>query len=353
MDSLQATRAIIRSVIQGAPAVRTRAALDSLERVLWRRLAAEPEFRRYIQQQLDRNIAARLFSYRMAPGRPWADALIATYPGPGMTPIPDAVRARFKLDTTWYAKYVDAGGIPVIARANVPDEALLVARDIMNHMLTKRADIRADIIERGGRVGVIGNLDSLLDLREHRNWKKPGKRDKRLTDLERERYDQPGGMGSMTAREYWNRRARGMGGSYTTCCEENLLGYPGTMYFGWNLLVHEFAHSIHVSVRRLDPKLYKEIQVAYDDAMAKKMYRYANGTRSGGVNTVDEYFAEGTQYWFWDNTSKVLVANGVEQTVWSPDDLQRYDPKLYSILSRVYADHHIPADLYHAWTPRR
>jgi hypothetical protein len=26
---------------------------------------------------------------------------------------------------------------------------------------------------------------------------------------------------------------------------------------------------------------------------------------------------------------------------------------LYSILSRVYADHHIPADLYHAWTPRR
>src|SRR4029453_5999222 len=73
MDSLPASRAIVRSVIQGAPAVRTRATLDSLEHVLWRRLAAEPEFRRHIKEQLDRNIAGREFSYRIAPGRLWAD----------------------------------------------------------------------------------------------------------------------------------------------------------------------------------------------------------------------------------------------------------------------------------------
>jgi hypothetical protein len=102
----------------------------------------------------------------------------------------------------------------------------------------------------------------------------------------------------------------------------------------------------------VEPKLDKELQVAYKEAMAKKMYRYANGQRSGGVNTIDEYFAEGTQYWFWDNNSKGVRRHGVERTVWSPDDLQRYDPKLYSILSRVCADHHIPADLYHAWKPR-
>src|SRR6185503_6342047 len=167
------------------------------------------------------------------------------------------------------AKYVDAGGIPVIASPKVPDEALLVARDIMNHMLTARADIRADIIKRGGRVGVIANSDSLLDLPEHRDWKKPGRRDRRLNDFERANYDLPGGIASVTAREYWNKRARGMGGTYTTCSEENLLGYPGTQYFGWNLLVHEFAHSIHASVRRVEPKLDKELQVAYEEAMAK------------------------------------------------------------------------------------
>src|SRR5262249_38727536 len=107
MDSLPATRAIVRSVVQGAPAVRTRATLDSLERVMWRRLATEPEFRRRIKEQLDRNSTARLFSYRMAQDRPWADALITTYPGTGVTPLPDAVRARFNLDTATglYAKY--------------------------------------------------------------------------------------------------------------------------------------------------------------------------------------------------------------------------------------------------------
>jgi hypothetical protein len=43
----------------------------------------------------------------------------------------------------------------------------------------------------------------------------------------------------MTARQYWNRRARGMGGTFTTCAEENVLGYPGTADFGEHILVHE------------------------------------------------------------------------------------------------------------------
>jgi len=73
LASQPASRAIIRSVIEGAPAVRTRATLDSLERVLWRRLAAEPEFQRHIREQLDRNSTARMFSYRTTPGRPWAE----------------------------------------------------------------------------------------------------------------------------------------------------------------------------------------------------------------------------------------------------------------------------------------
>src|SRR5262249_28356810 len=151
-----------RSVIAEATAVRTRATLDSLERVLWHRLAVEPEFRRHIKEQLDRNSAARLFSYRMAPDRPRADALITTYAGTGVTRLPDAVSGRSRLDTISYSKYADAGGIPVLASSKVPDEALLVARDIINHMLAARADIRADIIERGGRVGVIASTDSVL-----------------------------------------------------------------------------------------------------------------------------------------------------------------------------------------------
>ncbi|MGH9883976.1 MAG: hypothetical protein ACREBE_00500 [bacterium] len=345
-DSLPATRAIVRRVIQDAPATRTRATLDSLERVLWGRLAAEPEFRRHIKEQLDRNIKTRNFSYRMAPGRPWVDALVATYPGIGVTRVPEAVRARFDLDTTWYAKYVDAGGIPVIASARAPDEALRVARDIINHMLS-RADIRADLIKRGGRVGVLANSDSAMDFPEQRGWNKPGRRDRRLTDAERASYDQPRGIASMTDRQYWNMRARGMGGTFTTCAEENLLGYSGTQEFGNNVLVHELAHSIHSSVRRVDKKLNDELEVAYKEATTRKMYVNARGQRNYAVNTIEEYWAMGTQWWFWTNYAQVFVTDGVEHTVWSPEDLERYDPKLYSILSRVYADHHIPADVYY------
>jgi len=172
------------------------------------------------------------------------------------------VIARFKLDTSFYKKYASAGGIPVISSALVPDEALLVTRDIMVHMLSKRPDLKADIIQRGGRVGVMATTEMTTDIPEQREWKKPTLDDRRLTDGERARYNEPGGIGSMTDKQYWDRRARGMGGTFTTCAEENVLGYPGTRYYGEHILVHEFSHSIEASVRRVDPTLHAELQDA-------------------------------------------------------------------------------------------
>jgi hypothetical protein len=279
--------------------------------------------------------------------RPRPDAIITTYAGTGVTPIPDSVRRRFTLDTSFYAKFASADGIPVIASALVPDEALLVTRDIMRHMLSKRPDLRADIIQRGGRVGVMTVTEMTTDVPEQRDWKKPALADRRLTDGERARYEQPGGIGSMTDKQYWDRRARGMGGTFTTCAEENVLGYPGTRYYGEHILVHEFSHSIEGSVRRIDPMLHAELQAAYNEATAKKLYINARGARHYAVNTLAEYWAEGTQWWFWNNYPEVFLTNGVEESVWSPDDLKRYDPKLHGILERVYPDHHIPADVYH------
>src|SRR5262245_22766978 len=130
------------------------------------------------------------------PARPRPDAIFATYPGTGVMKLPDSVRARFNLDTTFYAKFADASGIAVIASAKVPDEALLVTRDIMIHMLSKRPDLRANIIQRNGRVGVMAITEMTTDIPEQREWKKPALTDRRLTDGERARYDQPGGIGS-------------------------------------------------------------------------------------------------------------------------------------------------------------
>ncbi len=246
--------------------------------------------------------------------------------------------AALNLDT-FYKNYSDAYGIPIVSSEKVPVDALLVARDIVNYMLVKRPDIRTALIRQGARVLVMAQSEMETDLPERRNWKKPAKNDPRLTSGERENYDKPGGIAGMSDREYWNGRARGMGGTVTSCAEENLLGYPGTRYYGENILVHEFSHNIMGAMRRADTALYRQIGVAYEAAKAKGLYKgqYA-------INTVAEYWAEGSQWWFWSNYE---FYDG-ETRVQSPEDLKNYDPALYKILEQVYWGHHIPADVYYS-----
>ncbi|HKO16245.1 MAG TPA: hypothetical protein VJU87_08395 [Gemmatimonadaceae bacterium] len=258
-----------------------------------------------------------------------ADALITDYARAAITHPPDSLH----LDP-FYQKYTSAEGLPITGSARVPDTALLVARDIVIHMLAKRPDVRDEMIRRGFRVTIMAESEATTDLPEQRDWKKPAIDDPRLTDSERAHYDR---IAAMSDREYWNRRARGMGGRMTSGAEENILGYPGTRYYGENILVHEFSHGIMSALRTADSSLYTEILAAYRNAKAKGMYRghYA-------ANTVAEYWAEGTQWWFWSN----IPATFDGQRLSSPDDLERYDPALYGIFARVYPDHHIPMDVY-------
>lgn len=238
----------------------------------------------------------------------------------------------------FYKKYADAFGVAIVSSEKVPDAALLVARDVVNYMLSKRPDARAVMVGRKSRIIVMAQTEMQTDPPEYRDWKKPEIADRRLTPRERENYDKPGGIGSMTDREYWNRRARGMGGNITSCAEENVLGYPGTRYYGEHILVHEFSHNLMGALRTSDPALFQEIQDAYAAAKEKGLFKghYAE-------NTAAEYFAEGTQWWFWSNYEWFDGAMRLQ----TPDDLKAYDPRLYAILDKVYAGHRIPADIYH------
>jgi hypothetical protein len=261
--------------------------------------------------------------------------LVPDYEGFTVGPVPP----ELGYDPIFYKKYVDAIGIPIISSAKVPDRALLLARDIVVYMLANRPDIRREMISRKYRVGVMAETEMTTDIPEQRHRKKPAKGDPRLTRSERENYDKPGGIGSQTDKEYWDRRARGLGGVYTTGAEENILGYEGTRYYGEHILVHEWSHGIMSAIRAADPPLYEAIQAAYKDAMAKGLYKghYAE-------TTANEYWAEGTQWWFWSNY-EWTDSNGTR--LQTPDDLKAYDPKLFELLGQVYMGHHIPADIYH------
>ncbi|MFZ2052642.1 MAG: hypothetical protein WAU81_00465 [Candidatus Aminicenantales bacterium] len=236
----------------------------------------------------------------------------------------------------FYEKYLDAMGIPVIASAAVSDTALLIARDIILHMLSERPDIRRTLIRSGQKVGIIGHAQKMSDIPEYKNLKKPAFGDRRLTAKEIAEYEK---IQKMTDQEYWNMRARGLGGVYTTCGEENLLGIPGTRYFGEHILVHEFAHAVHKGIRACDPELADLIDQAYADAMALGLWKGQYASTNSG-----EYFAEGTQFWFWSNYE---YKDG-DKVVYSPLDLRTYDATLYDLLSRVYpSSHRIPLDVFY------
>lgn len=273
------------------------------------------------------------------PATPTATVEISNYVSAMVTRPP----TELGLDP-FYTKYADAFGIPIVASDQTDDAAVLIARDIVNYMLAKRADVRAEMIARGSRVMIMAQEEQQTDLPEYRSMRKPAKDDPRLTPRERERYDQPGGIGSQTDQQYWNARARGMGGFRTSCAEENLLGRPENgRYFGEHICVHEFSHGIMSALRRVDEPLMKELEAAYANAKATGLFKghYAE-------NTIAEYWAEGTQWWFWSNYAWVDKARNAPDgfRLWSPDELKTYDPALYAILEKVYLGHRIPADIY-------
>ncbi|HEY7498976.1 MAG TPA: hypothetical protein VH740_10700 [Vicinamibacterales bacterium] len=254
--------------------------------------------------------------------------LIADYVKAQMLPVPDTLG----VDMTFYKKYVDAQGIPVLASEKVPDAALLVARDIVNSMLAMRPDLRKALIARKWRTGVIAEVEMTMDIPEYSKMKRPGaSRDEPVNQSDR---------------DYHANRSRGLGGNPTTGAEENLLGYPGTRYWGEHIFVHEFAHSIMGGgIRDVDPAMFAEIRTAYDEAMAAGKYVSADGkTKHYATTNQNEYWAEGVQWWFFSNYGECFAGNVKVET---PEEFAAYDPKLNELISRVFNTHHIPMDVFH------
>jgi len=257
--------------------------------------------------------------------------------------IPDYVRAQIgpvpgALGVSpFYKKYVDAQGIPVISSERAPDDALLVARDIIITMLSNRPDIRKRMIERRWRTGVIAETEMTSDIPEYANMKRPGaSRDEPV---------------NQTDRDYHAWRSRGLGGNPTTGAEENLLGYPGTRYYGEHIFVHEFAHAIMSSLRAIEPDTGAAIQAAYDEAKAAGKYIVAsNGRPHYAMTNAGEYWAEGVQWWFFSNYGECFNGNVKVDT---PDEFKAYDAKLYELIGRVFDTHRIPMDVFHGKQVRK
>lgn len=208
----------------------------------------------------------------------------------------------------FYQKFTHVGGYPIVASAAVNDYALKEAAFLIHTLLAGRADLLEALVQSGSRFCILGVNEYTTDLPDF-SWLEP--------------------------KDFWDARARGTGGSETdpccSCGEENLLGYPGDPYAQENILIHEFAHTVHLrALPRTDPTFDGRVKAAYEAAMAAGRWK---GTYA--ATNHHEYFAEGVQSWFSNNRAHDHDHNHVNTRAL----LLEYDPALAALCREVFGDH--------------
>ena len=214
--------------------------------------------------------------------------------------------AEMKLDG-FYKKYVSANGYPIVSSEKVDDHALLEAAYLVDLLLHKRPDVREAMVRSGSRMTVIAHNEFTTDIPEHRN---------------------------LMPKDYWDRRARGTGGSQDdpvcTCGEENLLAYPGDPYVAESILIHEFAHNIHLrGMVNVDSSFDARVKKTFESAIAQGLWKGAYAATNH-----HEYFAEGVQSWFDNNRPPDHDHNHVD----TRRELKEYDPGLSTLCEEVFGE---------------
>ena len=241
---------------------------------------------------------------------------------------PSAPAARLGV-APFYAKQVFARGIPILSSAQVPDEALLAARDMASGIFAHRPALAKWLAANDYRIAIMAESEGLLDLPENAHWTKPARDDPRLTRCELKHYDVR--IGAKSDRQYWDERARAIGGKRMADGAEDVLGLPSSHYYGETIFVHELAHLVLDAVQATDPALYAEVEAAYANALAQKLWFEEYNT-----TTIQEYWAEGTQFWF--NSNRIQSFEG--RRILDHTDLAAYDPALFAALGKAYGDRH-------------
>ena len=112
--------------------------------------------------------------------------------------------------------------------------------------------------------------------------------------------------------------------------EENILHYPG-VGGSYNVLIHEFAHAIHLfGLNTTDPTFDNRLKAAYDAAMAQRIVARHCMLLQTGENTGQKAHKGGF------TPGKVEAALTIHGN--TRDVLKAYDPGLAALLAEIYDD---------------
>ena len=194
------------------------------------------------------------------------------------------------LQEAFYTKYINAGGIAVVANADVTDKQLIEARRVVLTMTSKHPVLRERLLSRHGRSYLIlhslySGLPEYLGAVSRNSW------------------------GGCNAGVYWKLE------SVWGFCN----AYVNPSPYELRSFTHEFAHALKPEIGLLQPDLTDRswleegVFMPLDEALKlnpgfgdrlEHAYNiaYARGTWKGEYANVnyEEYWAEGAAMWFYD-----------------------------------------------------
>lgn len=231
--------------------------------------------------------------------------LISIEAGEVVTPPAEEVQ-RLGLDGH-YQKIITLEGFPIVASGKVADEALLEAVYLADQMIGHRPDVLQAMRKNKVRLAIMATSELTTDIPEH---------------------------ATLEPKIYWDKRARGLGASKArpavSVGEENLLALKGDPYSAESIMIHEFAHAIHLmGINSIDDSFQGKLENAFNRASLKGLWK----SKYAGTNP-SEYWAEGVQSWFDTNRENDHDHNHVN----TREELREHDPELAALVKSIFGD---------------
>ena len=224
----------------------------------------------------------------------------------------------------FYKKLVDVHGVPVVGSADASDAALLEVALTLAKMSGLQPQLLTTLAEEGVYIAIVGRKEHLTDIPAY---------DVLRSDPETN-WDLYRGLAATAALPV------------NACAEENILCLSNDNYYDENICVHELAHTLAGSGKKLPTTRLIDFGdelggvMDLDDRIrevhweARLTYLWRN--TYAGTN-YEELWAEGVQSYYSVNyPHSPPEGDGIHNHIWHRSALEDYQPQLLDVIGKVF-----------------
>lgn len=209
------------------------------------------------------------------------------------------------LQKAFYTKYIDAGGIAIVANAEVEDKHLIEARRVVLTMTSKHPALREGLsVQTGFYLILVGKVSSFRDIPEMLVF------DYMLPGCSMQTFVEPPNQEGFCFSQVLQGRDQAYLGTFT----------------------HEFAHALEREMQRLDSSFQDRVKQAYEQAMVLEIWTGYYAERNWR-----EYWAEGVEMWFYE------IGAGRQHETYA--EFAARDPALAALMTEEEWAYNISADI--------